>query len=393
MIGKATGYLLKYSFIPYLSGLIFPYYLVLYLFSLIKIRLRDPYFLFFLAFLCIQLLSLSISVFYSFFSVERGLASFHNIFVFTFLIAGYNAMSNKYISNQIRQNIHYFFYAITFIILLSSIYSFLTEKGVAYGGVLSFIARNKYTVVRFNELYWNFFPNFPRTSVYAIYPNATGLIVISTFILTYTFKEKKSLTEKSLLCLLFIFGVLMTGSRLQLVLGIGILLTLLISNKSWLIFVATLLPVIAILSINIFLFLYTLREGSNNARSNIYLGSLSLMLEVNPIFGLGVKPYMPDYLGVPYPVGSHSSLLGYFVKNGLVGGLFVLSGYIYLFATFFHYLFKLLLTKATLHKKKFLIAVGTLALLLSSLFEDFDAFEPIMYFFGIILYLYRYGTE
>lgn len=56
------------------------------------------------------------------------------------------------------------------------------------------------------------------------------------------------------------------------------------------------------------------RSGSNSARFRIYTTSINMTLENSPLIGLGIK-----YMLGNYPLGSHSSYIGFFYKAGLIG--------------------------------------------------------------------------
>ncbi len=67
---------------------------------------------------------------------------------------------------------------------------------------------------------------------------------------------------------------------------------------------------------------FNARSGSNDLRFSLYRESLRMVLENQPLIGMGVKySYTP---AVPY--GSHCTYIGLLYKGGLLGGFFVLSG-------------------------------------------------------------------
>ena len=78
--------------------------------------------------------------------------------------------------------------------------------------------------------------------------------------------------------------------------------------------------------------LFISRGASNSMRFTLYEESMKMMLENNPIFGMGIKDL---YGGDIYPYGSHSSYIGYFYKTGIVGGmLFLFSVITYIYRAF-----------------------------------------------------------
>lgn len=61
--------------------------------------------------------------------------------------------------------------------------------------------------------------------------------------------------------------------------------------------------------------LATAREGSNNSREIIVTESIDMTRKTSPIVGMGVK----DNSSIGYPLGSHSTFLGFFYKTGIIG--------------------------------------------------------------------------
>jgi hypothetical protein len=57
------------------------------------------------------------------------------------------------------------------------------------------------------------------------------------------------------------------------------------------------------------------RPGSSNTREEMYVASFSMVLDNNPLIGLGVKPRTDDFA---IPIGSHSTLLSLFVRGGVL---------------------------------------------------------------------------
>ena len=110
------------------------------------------------------------------------------------------------------------------------------------------------------------------------------------------------------------------------------------------------------------------------------------MAETNLIMGVGIKPYIHELTrGGHYPLGSHSTLLGYFFKTGILGGTIILSAYIF---TFFRYLvfnIKLFFTKKKYYMRSVLLETTLILALTISILEDFDSYEIIMLYFGFLI--------
>lgn len=60
------------------------------------------------------------------------------------------------------------------------------------------------------------------------------------------------------------------------------------------------------------------REGSNGTRSYIYEESINITTLYSPIWGLGVKAIS----NTGYPLGSHSTYIGFYYKAGIIGLVF-----------------------------------------------------------------------
>ena len=126
-----------------------------------------------------------------------------------------------------------------------------------------------------------------------------------------------------------------------------------------------------------------MREGSNETRTFIYSESLKFMWSQNPIFGTGIKPIMKKELGIPYPLGSHSALVGAFVRFGLIGGIILLTFYILIIFSYIFYLINVLSNKKSLmNNKHFFLRSSTVLISLLFLTEDFDAIENIPFLTG-----------
>lgn len=66
------------------------------------------------------------------------------------------------------------------------------------------------------------------------------------------------------------------------------------------------------------------REGSNNARFQVYKLSIEKAWKESPVIGIGIKYMMNNYI----PFGSHSTYVGFFYKTGFLGcGLFLWGFY------------------------------------------------------------------
>lgn len=129
---------------------------------------------------------------------------------------------------------------------------------------------------------------------------------------------------------------------------------------------------------------------SNATRSLLIQNSINFYWNESPVFGLGIKPIDREILGgLPYPIGSHSTIVGSFVKSGLIGGLLLLLFYISLISKWIKLIFQFLLTSIKFNKDVFYTSICIMTILIASFFEDIDAYELIPLYLGMLLYLFR----
>lgn len=86
--------------------------------------------------------------------------------------------------------------------------------------------------------------------------------------------------------------------------------------------------------------LMTARQGSNDSREIILAESINVTTRQSPIVGMGIK----DYSSAGYPLGSHSTILGFFYKTGIFGLL--IGTWIFIYINF-----KILFSKRSLERK------------------------------------------
>lgn len=116
------------------------------------------------------------------------------------------------------------------------------------------------------------------------------------------------------------------------------------------------------------------REGSNDSRSNIMVESISSALNHSPIIGMGIK----DLSSVGYPLGSHSTFVGFFYKTGFIGLL--LGTTIFVFINI-----KILLLKGSIERKIMSIFLFFMPLLF--LLEDIDGSNWLICYYFIFVAL------
>lgn len=132
------------------------------------------------------------------------------------------------------------------------------------------------------------------------------------------------------------------------------------------------------------------REGSNSARFASYSMAQALVLENSPLIGIGLKPTISEFL---IPIGSHSSVLSYLVRGGLIASLAALIAFV-LFPLKWA-LVSLLRMASDPSVPRFSLAYGcvsVVAILIFYPFGEMDAYPIVSASVGLFLGLLR-GTE
>ena len=382
--------LIKYPYIPWALGLLIPYlYFTLLLFAnrlINQSKKKDNIYTFLIVFLGIQILSICLSVFYPFFTIGRLGAISHNIIAYLFVFLGYILLFEKKMYDFTKKNIGKMFYVTALLIFVGAMWSY-------YGKTHSYLItipnllglKSKFLNATFSYPAWHFMPDFPRTRVLSIYPNATGLILLMVHAIYMNFNFDKPRANQIVTFIIFILCVFTTGSRSFLVLSIFLLLVYLINTKNRLWILVLITPIIILAAFPLVDYMISGRRGSNEMRSLIYLNSFKYMLEVNPIFGLGLKPLIPE-IADKYPVGSHSTPWGYIIKCGIAGGGLVLIFYLKMILKYLLYLFKLVFSDMPLNHRNFYTFSSFIVVLVASFFEDMDALEIMPFYFGMLLW-------
>jgi hypothetical protein len=138
-------------------------------------------------------------------------------------------------------------------------------------------------------------------------------------------KIKTNLIVRYVLFFMSFLPIYFSNSRMGwLVCGLiyGIIIYFEIKNKTLrilLIFLALVMLLIIVVEYNniileAFYDLFYSRSGSNDSRMRIYSTSITMTLQESPIIGIGIK-----YMQGNYPLGSHSSYIGFFYRAGFLG--------------------------------------------------------------------------
>lgn len=373
MLNLKNKFFLGYVF-AWMIGLWLPYVYALFLRNVkqLFVKREDVFFQMLLLFFLVQIFTLLLALFGEHFTFIRWIASLHNSIVFLFLCLGYISYNNKKVDylDDISSFLPYFL----LIALLSLLYFFLTESEL----VLS-TSWSKVTFVV------DYFPDnkvFPRLWLFAPYPNAVAIMLFITFLI-YIIKTK---IVSWIIILAFLIVMFFTGSRIVTLLSLGLVFLFYIRSSKHLrlITVGLVMGVILVIEKGVYELIFELRPGSNFMRMKIYEATWHMWINQGFIFGIGLKPFIE---GIPYPLGSHSSLLGYLFRTGIVGGGMYIAFMIFVFCIVFKDLYKMLKQKYFSHVH-LLLSYSIGSILIIYVLEDLDAFEVNAFLTGILFAIY-----
>lgn len=346
------------------------------LFALFKLGLKFkitipliPYLIFFI----IQIASINHSFFGDWYQNDRLLPIIHNLFVYLIFVTGISIGAQKQDTRLIYQGTKIFLFFSFAFCIISLLFHLSTNSPLEIKiGPIS---------TKFTRIGYIFNTNVPRVNIFTPYPNASGLLFLLLYLINlisshHTITKRH---EKYLIYSITLLSILSTGSRL-LTLFMLVIPFFLATRKQPFKFTANISAALFLLLILIFggaNAIDTGRKNSSDTRLKIYTTSLKSMTENSPIIGLGIKP-KTDALG-NFPIGSHSSYIGYITKNGYLGLIFI-----FLFAS--HIIF--FYTKAFSTNCPDTLYIAWFCTLLSStafLLEDLDAFELNALLFGLVI--------
>lgn len=112
------------------------------------------------------------------------------------------------------------------------------------------------------------------------------------------------------------------------------------------------------------------RENSSTMRNIIYSKSIEKTMNDSPIIGVGVKEYIGEY-----PLGSHSTIIGFLYKTGILGLIFGILGFFLIIKDYFK-------------KHNLLFFISFCCLTISLFFEDLDGANWFIILFFIITSYY-----
>ena len=120
--------------------------------------------------------------------------------------------------------------------------------------------------------------------------------------------------------------------------------------------------------------LFSARKGSNDSRIFLMVESIRIPFENSPIIGMGIK----DRSAIGYPLGSHSTFVGFMYKTGILGVL--LGTVVFVIITL-----KLITTKENRFSK--MLTIFMLIMPIVFLVEDIDGSNWLIVFYFIFVAL------
>ena len=343
----------------------------------------------FLVFFFYQLATTFHAVFNMHIDPIRVVAIFHNYVVFLFVILGISLCKKREFQEYVRGRI--LRYAVFFMLISILFYFFavyFSSGTISYNGVIE-----RVTIVSPG---YTFGDTIPRLSIFGTFYNTTAIASVSIFgIYLIARAQSDSILTRVLLWLMSLIVCALTGSRICVFAVLVLFPFMFRLNRFYLLFLF-----FSFLGALYFVFKYDFvdlvlnaRSGSTGMRAFIYSLSIDTVMDRSPIFGMGHKPYVQE---IPdYPLGSHSSLVGYFFKNGFVGLFFVLSFYFFLMISTIMRFFRLIVSSKHVGANELSFKSSLVLLLVSVvfLFEDLDAFELNALLFGFIVGLFFYADR
>lgn len=393
---RVDQFILKYQFIFWALGLyVLSFYFVFALSTKRIVRhfqKKDIFFGFLVLFFLLQFFSSLISPLGSYYSFSRFLVIFHNILVFGGLIIGYVSFGSESMGQFIMKKGKSWFYLMAILCVSVFIYFFVFKSVIQYPGIITVVTgiENSFTIVEFNAI-GNFFGlPFPRSQILGLFSNTTSILLFIFYAIFLLNNENNYSGMKMFFsAALLLIAVITTGSRIAIVLAtLFIPFSFVKSTKE--------LVIITLSGLALFFVVYQLdivnvilesRGSSNNLRFKLYEVSVQMFLQDNPFTGLGLKP-RPEIFYGEFPVGSHSTMLGYFVKSGILAGACYLIFHLYLFVNLGVNFIKGLQGRLKdFAKFKFQIIVNFVFILF--LFDDMDSYEPIGFYTGYLIACFR----
>ncbi len=391
-LNRFNEFFIKRGLYFWFVGLLVPFLYFSFLINIrraLKFSVKNNVFTFFFyILLLVQFISVLLSMFNGYFSFGRFGAILHNTFAFTFLFFGYYFAifySDLIDKEKVFRKL---FYLTAIFSICVALHSFITKSNISYPGFLYFITgmKNDNTFVNFTHSGYILNFTIPRARVFGTFPNTTAFILVTLFSLFTITSKKPSLTAGIIL----IIACITTGARFTSLVSVLLVVLQFVNSRVKLIVLSMTVTILLFFSIGIINMISESRIDSNDTRSDLYYESIKLTNRTNPVFGLGLKPIVNSIADGELPVGSHSTFIGYYVKNGLVGfSIVVLFVLVVLILVVANIIFVYIDGINYLEGWK-IFGIISMPILLSVLsFDDLDAYELLPFLLGMQIYFFE----
>lgn len=336
----------------------------------------------FIIFIPIQILSAALSFFGDFNDSIRFFAIIHNIYLFSLIVFGILLAMRLNITNVFSEKITSFAIMIFSLVgsILFSYSAFFKKDEIFFRSVFDTVS-----LTRKDFLFDNM---VPRLTLFGEYANSTAILAILLLVI-YSFVRAApgKIINSKIVFLSVLLIVIATGSRIA-ILSIVLMAPFIFFGESRKYLSKSLIFYLLISFLYLFLdstgFLVgikDLKSNSSNTRVDLYLNSLNVLLDTNPFTGLGLKPIVPG-LSI-LPLGSHSTYLGYIIKNGALGLIFVSLFLAWLASRL--YIYGIRFGSNYFYENNFKNYCLLTLISIIFLFEDIDAYAINCLLFGIII--------
>jgi hypothetical protein len=224
---------------------------------------------------------------------------------------------------------------------------------------------------------WFFGQAFPRFSMLTTYPNALSILML--MLVSLFFYLKKKINYIVLILGLIIITLTWSRTIFMAIIFATFVFVVLRARFSLIIlfFLALLLPFMSFLILDYASAILSFREGSSESRLSMYGYAVKNMDLLDLLIGHGVKERIDLF---KFPLGSHSTYLGFIYKYGLLGSSFFL-----LFVLFVVKDLIFLLTRC--QSIDFWIFLPVFSCLFWMIFEDIDTPIIVTIYFFICIFL------
>lgn len=336
-----------------------------------------------------HLISIFINIYIQNFEISRVIAALNTACIWIVAALYYNYYLNKDIEMEKLEKICFFNIKVLIFLSVISIimYNFFNIKRVSILGVPLYGTEwfNSTPKLRFGGL--------------VEYANLIVFFYLLFFPLAFNYVRKNISKSKTILFItLSLLPIVITLSRsgyIVVFLLIGSYIMYILNkfgNRKFFIFLSGIGIALLILSViyfdlsskisEIIISLIESREGSNNTRMYLYRESIRVANEKLPLFGQGIK--ITSLTG--YPLGSHSTFIGFYYKAGILGLAFGIP-------IFININYKLIMKKLN-YNGHFFMRISLLLLSLMLFVEDLDgASWFIVIYFSIIGIILKFSKK